>query len=101
MHNEVPQGLSSAIFTNDVREAENFLSAAAAIAASPTSTSARAARKSAARSAARRKPAAGAKAEAIRGSLHAAADEHDQLLDELPLAQGIQFGGPDEGSATA
>ncbi len=26
-HNEVPQGLSSAIFTNDVREAEQFLSA--------------------------------------------------------------------------
>ncbi len=28
IHNEVPQGLSSAIFTNDVREAELFLSAA-------------------------------------------------------------------------
>jgi aldehyde dehydrogenase (NAD+) len=27
-HNEVPQGLSSAIFTNDVREAELFVSAA-------------------------------------------------------------------------
>jgi aldehyde dehydrogenase (NAD+) len=27
MHNAVPQGLSSAIFTNDVREAETFLSA--------------------------------------------------------------------------
>jgi len=26
-HNEVPQGLSSAIFTNDLREAEQFLSA--------------------------------------------------------------------------
>ena len=28
MHNAVPQGLSSAIFTNDVREAESFLSPA-------------------------------------------------------------------------
>jgi aldehyde dehydrogenase (NAD+) len=28
MHNAVPQGLSSAIFTNDVREAELFMSAA-------------------------------------------------------------------------
>jgi aldehyde dehydrogenase (NAD+) len=28
LHNDVPQGLSSAIFTNDVREAERFLSAA-------------------------------------------------------------------------
>jgi aldehyde dehydrogenase (NAD+) len=27
MHNAVPQGLSSCIFTNDVREAERFLSA--------------------------------------------------------------------------
>jgi aldehyde dehydrogenase (NAD+) len=27
-HNDVPQGLSSAIFTNDLREAESFLSAA-------------------------------------------------------------------------
>ena len=28
LHNDVPQGLSSAIFTNDMREAEQFLSAA-------------------------------------------------------------------------
>jgi aldehyde dehydrogenase (NAD+) len=28
LNNDVPQGLSSAIFTNDVREAERFLSAA-------------------------------------------------------------------------
>jgi aldehyde dehydrogenase (NAD+) len=28
LHNDVPQGLSSAIFTNDLREAETFLSAA-------------------------------------------------------------------------
>ena len=27
MHNDVPQGLSSSIFTNDVREAERFLAA--------------------------------------------------------------------------
>ena len=27
LHNDVPQGLSSAVFTNDVREAETFLSA--------------------------------------------------------------------------
>jgi aldehyde dehydrogenase (NAD+) len=28
LHNDVPQGLSSSIFTNDLREAESFLSAA-------------------------------------------------------------------------
>ena len=35
MHNAVPQGLSSSIFTNDLREAEAFLSARAPIAGSP------------------------------------------------------------------
>ena len=60
-HNGVRQGLSSSIFTLDMREAETFLSVAAArIAASPTSTSARRAPKSAAPSAARRRPAAAA-----------------------------------------
>ena len=57
------QGLSSSIFTRDLREAERFLSAPTArIAASPTSTSARRARRSAAHSAARRRPAAAARA---------------------------------------
>ena len=28
LHNDVPQGLSSCIFTNDMQEAENFVSAA-------------------------------------------------------------------------
>ena len=28
LHNDVPQGLSSSVFTNDLREAESFLSAA-------------------------------------------------------------------------
>ena len=60
----------------------------AAIAGSPTSTPARAARKSAARLAARKRPAAAAKAEAIRGRLHAAADEHDQLFDRASAGAG-------------
>ena len=36
MQNGVPQGLSSAIFTETVRQAGEFLSARGAIAASPT-----------------------------------------------------------------
>ena len=36
LHNDVPQGLSSAIFTDHMREAELFLSTAAATAGSPT-----------------------------------------------------------------
>ena len=60
LHNDVPQGLSSCIFTTDLREAEASWRRPAATAASPTSTSARAAPRSAERSAARRTPAAGA-----------------------------------------
>lgn len=58
LNNEVPQGLSSCIFTTDLREAERFQAPPAATAGSPTSTSVPAARRSAAPSAARRTPAA-------------------------------------------
>ena len=36
LHNDVPQGLSSAIFTESMRHAEEFLSARGSTAASPT-----------------------------------------------------------------
>ena len=65
LNNAVPQGLSSAIFTTDMREAERFL--AGPTAASPTSTSARRAPRSAARSAARSKPAAAGSPVRTRG----------------------------------
>ena len=60
LQNDVPQGLSSSIFTRDLGEAEHFLSAAARTAASPTSTSAPPAPRSAGPSAAKRRPAAAA-----------------------------------------
>ena len=61
IHNRVPQGLSSAIFTQDVGEAELFrLPGRFATAASRTSTSAPAGRKSAGPSAAKKPPAAAA-----------------------------------------
>ena len=101
IHNDVPQGLTSAIFTNDVREAEKFVSAAGAIAESRTSIPARAARKSAARSVAKKTPAAAARAEAIRWKSYMRRQTNTiNFSTELPLAQGIQFGA-DEGSATA
>ena len=60
MQNAVPQGLSSSIFTTNLKRAEQFLAAWGSDCASPTSTSALVARRSAARSVARRKPAAAA-----------------------------------------
>ena len=66
-HNDVPQGLSSAIFTTNLISAETFLSHAAATAGSRTSTSGPAARRSAARSAARRTRAAAGNRAATRG----------------------------------
>ena len=97
MHNDVPQGLSSSIFTNDLREAERFLSAARlATAASPTSTSARRAPRSAARSAARRRPAAAARAgsDAWKAYMRRATNTINYCRD-LPLAQGVDFSVPD------
>ena len=67
MQNGVPQGLSSALFTNNLRHGERFISASAATAASPTSISAPPARKSAERSEARRKPAAAGKPGRMHG----------------------------------
>ncbi len=58
LHNGVPQGLSSAIFTNDLREAETFLSAAGSDCGIANVNIGTSAPRSAARSAAKRKPAA-------------------------------------------
>ena len=93
LHNDVPQGLSSCIFTNDLREAERFLSAAGSdcgIANVNIGTSG-----------AEIGGAFGGEKETGGGresgsdawkSLHAPRDQHGQLLRrDLPLAQGIVF----------
>ena len=67
LHNGVPQGLSSAIFTDHFREAEHFLSHRAATAGSRTSTSAHPGPRSGGRSAVKRRPVAGASRGRIRG----------------------------------
>ncbi len=102
INNGVPQGLTSAIFTNDVREAEKFLSAAGSdcgIANVNTGTSG-----------AEIGGAFGGEKE-TGGGRESGSDSWKSYMrrqtntinysTELPLAQGIRFGGPDEGSATA
>ena len=101
IHNDVPQGLTSAIFTNDVREAEKFLSAAGSdcgIANVNTGTSG-----------AEIGGAFGGEKE-TGGGRESGSDSWKSYMrrqtntinfsTELPLAQGIQFGAG-EGSGTA
>src|SRR5216110_792583 len=102
IHNNVPQGLTSSIFTNDVREAEKFLSAVGSdcgIANVNTGTS-------------------GAEIGGAFGGEKNTGGGRESGSDcwksymrrqtntinfsrELPLAQGIQFGSDDAGSANA
>src|SRR5438309_10710211 len=102
IQNGVPQGLTSAIFTNDAREAEKFMSAAGSdcgIANVNTGTSG-----------AEIGGAFGGEKQ-TGGGRESGSDCWKQYMrrqtntinfsSELPLAQGIEFGTPDEGSATA
>src|SRR5881398_2409216 len=102
IQNGVPQGLTSSIFTNDVREAEKFLSAVGSdcgIANVNTGTSG-----------AEIGGAFGGEKE-TGGGRESGSDSWKMYMrrqtntinfsTELPLAQGIEFGSPDEGSATA
>ncbi|MDQ6912739.1 MAG: aldehyde dehydrogenase family protein [Verrucomicrobiota bacterium] len=101
MHNDVPQGLSSSIFTNDMREAEKFLSAVGSdcgIANVNTGTSG-----------AEIGGAFGGEKN-TGGGRESGSDSWKSYMrrqtntinfsTELPLAQGITFGA-DEGSTTA
>jgi len=102
IHNNVPQGLTSSIFTNDVREAEKFVSAVGSdcgIANVNTGTSG-----------AEIGGAFGGEKQ-TGGGRESGSDCWKSYMrrqtntinfsSELPLAQGIQFGGDDVGSATA
>ena len=102
IHNDVPQGLTSSIFTNDAREAERFMSTAGSdcgIANVNTGTSG-----------AEIGGAFGGEKQ-TGGGRESGSDCWKQYMrrqtntinfsSELPLAQGIEFGTPDEGSATA
>jgi len=102
IQNGVPQGLTSSIFTNDVREAEKFVSVVGSdcgIANVNTGTSG-----------AEIGGAFGGEKE-TGGGRESGSDSWKSYMrrqtntinfsSELPLAQGIEFGSPDEGSATA
>jgi aldehyde dehydrogenase (NAD+) len=102
IQNNVPQGLTSAIFTNDMREAEKFISAAGSdcgIANVNTGTSG-----------AEIGGAFGGEKN-TGGGRESGSDSWKSYMrrqtntinfsTELPLAQGIQFGGDDAGSANA
>ena len=101
MHNDVPQGLSSAIFTNDMREAERFVSA--------LGSDCGIANVNAGTSGAEIGGAFGGEKN-TGGGRESGSDSWKSYMrrqtntinfsTELPLAQGIQFGS-DEGSANA
>ena len=101
MHNDVPQGLSSSIFTNDMREAEKFLSA--------VGSDCGIANVNAGTSGAEIGGAFGGE-KATGGGRESGSDSWKAYMrrqtntinfsTELPLAQGITFGAG-EGSATA
>ncbi len=102
MHNNVAQGLSSSIFTNDMREAEKFVSA--------IGSDCGIANVNAGTSGAEIGGAFGGEKD-TGGGRESGSDSWKSYMrrqtntinfsTELPLAQGIQFGSPDEGSSTA
>jgi L-aminoadipate-semialdehyde dehydrogenase len=102
MHNNVSQGLSSAIFTNDFREAEKFVSA--------VGSDCGLANVNAGTSGAEIGGAFGGEKD-TGGGRESGSDSWKSYMrrqtntinfsTELPLAQGIQFGAADAGSATA
>ncbi|HEY1770231.1 MAG TPA: aldehyde dehydrogenase family protein [Chthoniobacterales bacterium] len=102
MHNNVSQGLSSSIFTNDMREAEKFVSA--------VGSDCGIANVNAGTSGAEIGGAFGGEKN-TGGGRESGSDSWKSYMrrqtntinfsTELPLAQGIQFGSVDEGSSTA
>ena len=102
INNGVPQGLTSAIFTNDVREAEKFLG--------PEGSDCGIANINTGTSGAEIGGAFGGEKE-TGGGRESGSDSWKMYMrrttntinysTELPLAQGIRFGGPEEGSSTA
>jgi aldehyde dehydrogenase (NAD+) len=102
INNSVPQGLTSAIFTNDMREAEKFLG--------PEGSDCGIANINTGTSGAEIGGAFGGEKE-TGGGRESGSDSWKLYMrrttntinysTELLLAQGIRFGGPDEGSATA
>jgi aldehyde dehydrogenase (NAD+) len=92
LNNQVPQGLSSCIFTTDIREAEYFLSAQAAIAVLLMSTLARVAPKLAGAFGGEKETGGGRESgsDSWRNYMRRATNTVN-YSSHLPLAQGIKF----------
>ncbi len=93
LHNDVPQGLSSSIFTLDVREAERFRPPTARTAASPTSTSARPGAEIGGAFGGEKETGGGRESgsDAWKAYMRRATNTVNYST-ELPLAQGVEFG---------
>ncbi len=91
LQNAVGAGLSSSIFTRDIREAELFLSSTGSDCGIANVNIGPSGAEIAAPSAARRRRAAAARQAPTAGSVHAPRHQHDQLRAALPLAQGVTF----------
>src|SRR6476620_8151233 len=102
IHNNVPQGLTSSIFTNDVREAEKFVSTVGSdcgIANVNTGTSGA---ESGGAFGGEKQTGGGRESGSDCWKYYMRRQTNTiNFSTELPLAQGIQFGASDEGSATA
>jgi len=92
LHNAVGAGLSSSIFTLDMREAERFMSTTGSDCGIATSTSGLPERRSAAPLAVKRRQAAVARPAPMRGRLTCVrATNTIQFRDTASLAAGVRF----------
>ena len=95
LHNEVPQGLSSSIFYEYLARRRNFSREGSDCGIANVNTE-RVARRSGGPLGEKKKRAAVAKAGAIRGKMYMRRQTNTiNFSTELPLAQGIHFGGDD------
>src|SRR5437868_4900662 len=102
IHNNVPQGLTSSIFTNDVREAEQFVSAVGSdCGIANVNTGTRGAEIGGAFGGEKQTGGGRESGSDCWKSYVRRQTNTINFSTELPLAQGIQFGAGDAGSATA
>jgi len=100
MHNDVPQGLSSAIFTNDMREAEKFLSVAGSDCGIANINSGTSGAEIGGAFGGEKNTGGGRESGSDSWKSYMRRQTNTiNFSTELPLAQGIQFG-DDNGSAT-
>ncbi len=101
MHNDVPQGLSSAIFTNDMREAEKFLSVVGSDCGIANINSGTSGAEIGGAFGGEKNTGGGRESGSDSWKSYMRRQTNTvNFSTELPLAQGIQFG-DDNGSATA